>query len=182
MRPSNGRWVSSKFAVQINKLTPNFMRTPHGPLTDWICEPPHPFRKERGKDGGRELCGTVTRELFGFRSRRAGEDALQRRAALLFLVGLGQRLAGHHLVALSRVVDEDRFHRRYLLQVGGLQSLDHVLIGVVRPRLVVEHVLVERKPRNADRVEAQVIGGACVGHRNGSYAQVLQWRYPLRED
>ena len=93
-----------------------------------------------------------------------------------------QRLARQHLVALRRVVEEDRFHGRNLLQVGGLQPLHHVLIRVVRAALVVQRVLDELESRNAYCIEAQVVGAAGVAVGDGGYAQVLERRDPLRKD
>ena len=69
--------------------------------------------------------------LLWLRRHCARED-VQRRAAFLFLVGLRQRLARHHLVALRRVVDEDRFDGGNLLEVRRLQALDNILVRMMR--------------------------------------------------
>ena len=48
--------------------------------------------------------------------------------------------------------------------------------------LVVQVVLDELEARNAHRVEAKVIGAACIAHRERCHAEVFQGRYPLRKD
>ena len=99
-----------------------------------------------------------------------------------FRIGIGQRLARHHLVALGGVVDKDGLDGGDLLQVGRLQPLHDILVGVMGAALVVEIVLDELETGNADRIEAQVIGAAGVAHRDGGDAEVLQRRDPLRKD
>jgi hypothetical protein len=58
--------------------------------------------------------------LFLFRRHCPGKDAFEGNAQFLKLVRVGQRLAGHHLVALRGVVYKDGFHCGDLFQVGGL--------------------------------------------------------------
>jgi len=88
--------------------------------------------------------------LLLFRDYCTGEDAFDGGAQFLLQFGLGQGFAGHHLVALGCVVDEDGFDGGNLLQVGGLQAFDDNLVGMMGARLVVEYVLNELEAGNAD--------------------------------
>src|SRR5664279_4864851 len=84
--------------------------------------------------------------LLLFRGRRwdgTGEDSLDRFAPLLFVNRVGQRLTRNHLVALGGVINDDRFDRGDLLQVGWLQSLDDILVGMVGAAFVIEIILNE---------------------------------------
>ena len=56
------------------------------------------------------------------------KDAFDGRTFFFFAGRIGKRLAGNHLIAHRRVVDEDRLDRGDLLEVGGLEAFDHVLV------------------------------------------------------
>ena len=75
---------------------------------------------------------------------------------------MGEWFAGEHLVALGGVVDEDRLYGGELLEVGGLEALDGVFVGVVGAGFVVHIVLNELEAGEADGVEAEVVGAAGV--------------------
>ena len=113
---------------------------------------------------------------------RAGENAFQWLTPLFLGLRIRQRLARQHLVALGGVVYKDRFDRRNLLQVAGLQSFHDILVGVVGAAFVIQIVLDELEARNPDSIEAQVIGTACIAIRNGGDAQILQRRDPLSKN
>ncbi len=68
-----------------------------------------------------------------------------------------QRLAGQHLVAHRRVVNEDRFDRGGLREIARLQAFVSIHIRVVGARDVVELVLNKLEARNANVIERFVI-------------------------
>ena len=120
--------------------------------------------------------------LRGCRSLCAGEDSFDRSTTLFFTCGIGQRLAGNHLVALSCVVYEDRFDGCDLFQVGWLETLHYILVGVMVAALIIQIILNELEARNSNRIETQVIGSAGVPHRKCGNAKIFERRDPLRKD
>src|SRR6478736_3369004 len=71
------------------------------------------------------------------------ENARDRGSLLLLKIGSRQWLSREHLIALRSVVDENGLYSGDLLQVGRLKALNHVFIGVVGARLVVQLILDE---------------------------------------
>ncbi len=120
--------------------------------------------------------------LVGLFGDGVGEEVFQRRVLLLAEFGVGQRLAREHLVAHGCVVDEDRFDRRGLFQVPGLEVFVDVLIGVVGFGFVVERVLDELEAGDADRVEREMVGAAGIAQGDGGDAEVVEGLDPLGED
>ena len=94
---------------------------------------------------------------------------------------MGHRFARDHLVAHGGVVDEGRFDRCGLLEVGRLEALVNILVRVVGAGFIVERILNELEAGKADGVEGDMIGAAHAAHGDGRDAEVLQWRDPLRK-
>src|SRR5262249_18827478 len=109
-------------------------------------------------------------------------SALQRRIALLFKFWMRECLARQHLIAHSCVVHKRRFHGCGLCQILFLEALVGVHVGVMGARSVVEAILDELEPWDADGVEGLVICAASVAHGDRGDAKVLERLHPLRED
>jgi hypothetical protein len=110
------------------------------------------------------------------------KDILERRDLLIAQLGVGHGFAGHHLVAHGGVVEEDGLDGGDLCEVGGLQALVGVHVGVVSAALVVHRVLDELEAGEADGVEGEMIGAAGVAHGDGGDAEVSERPDPLAED
>ncbi len=93
-----------------------------------------------------------------------------------------QRLARQHLVAHCRVIDKYGLHGRGLGEIGGLQPLIHIHIGMVRARAIIQAILDELKTRNADGIKRFVISSSGVAHADRGNAEVFQGIDPLLKD
>ena len=79
------------------------------------------YREARRRGGGLSFHSNLWL-LFLLRSVAPGKIPSIGARSFSSPVRIGQRFAGHHLVALRRVVDENRLHRGDLLQVRCLQA------------------------------------------------------------
>ena len=87
---------------------------------------------------------------------------------------MGEGFAGHHLVALGGVVEEDGFDDGGLLEVGGVEAVYGVHVRVVGAGLVVHGVLDELEAGEADGVVGEVVCAAGVAVGEGGDAEVSQ--------
>src|SRR6266850_2029703 len=85
------------------------------------------------------------------------------------------------LVAHGGLVNERRHDRRGLLHVVGLNAIEHILIRMVRARIVFDLVLDKLKSRQADPVKGLMVSAAGVGNRNRAGAHIAERHQPLTE-
>src|SRR5579863_6418518 len=93
-----------------------------------------------------------------------------------------QRLSRQHLVAHRGVVNEDGLDRGCLLQIGGLQPLVGVHVGVMGACAVIQLILYELEARNSHSVERLVVRAASMTQGDRGNTEVPQRFNPLRED
>ena len=84
---------------------------------------------------------------------RAEEDIFERSGLLVAQLGVGHGFARNHLVAHGGVVEEDGLDGGDLREIGRLQALVGVHVGVVSAAFVVGRILNELEAGQADGVE-----------------------------
>jgi hypothetical protein len=86
--------------------------------------------------------------------------------------------ARQFLRARRRVVNEDRFDDGHLFQIGLLDAIVDIHVGVVGTGVIVHRVLNELEARQTNAVEGQVIGAAGIANGNHAGGKIFQRRKP----
>src|SRR5690606_24504336 len=91
------------------------------------------------------------------------------------------RLPRKHLIAHGKVIDKRGNDDGVVLEVVLGQALEGIHIRVVGADRVLDRILDELKARDADAVEAQVVGTAGVAGVDGDHAHAAEGREELLE-
>src|ERR1041385_8329422 len=110
---------------------------------------------------------SATRRRQGRADRIGGE-------LFMFAQLSAARFARQFLVLHRGIIDERGHDDGGLLQVVGLNAVEHVGVRVVRPRPILDGILDELKAGQADAVEGLVVGAAGVRERERLRAQIAK--------
>src|SRR5205823_8665816 len=92
------------------------------------------------------------------------------------------RLPWQLFVHACRIVNKRSYNRRGLFQVIGLDSVEHVLIGVMGAGEIIDRVLDELESGQANRIKRLMICPASIRKTERFGADIIKWFQPAAEE